>query len=457
MSTLFWLRRIGLMLWLETVGERRKFIAKTVVFAIVAVLFWLMFAAIMATISQANQSLGSLYTTMAATEAKKLGKDPIAVPRFDKKYSVSQETGQILLKLIKSDYSKNTDPYDPPSPVPRTVEERLANEAYTAKRNLEKYKNDPRLQVYTNDLSLWPHTVRGPVESMFGPVLETDEETYLNTLQRKGNAWVGVRNDKGVLHWRGWGPASFLNVYADSQALVLQNYIGAVGEIYQKHYLDEIRETPQYQSLPHWEGPVIFPTFTPIDVRALSLFFVLAVFVFPTLLAASQAITWDFNRNKNVYEPYATMKIPVWGVLLKESLSGFWYLVIWAVITAMLCGLVVSLEPSYWALLMSMIALGLGGCWLNLQINMFLVVTFQTPVGRQLARVLVMPFFFLPYHLFRVFGATEILQILDGKSLEQFNWVWIWGATATCFAVGVAVLRLAAWRVGLYRKGLAPS
>lgn len=333
----------------------------------------------------------------------------------------------------------------------------MANEAYDAKKSLEKYKNKPRLQVYTNNLSLWPETVRGHVESMFGPVREINEETYLNTLQRKGNAWVGVRDEKGVLSWRGWGPASFLNSYDDSQVQVLQNYIGAVGGIYQKHYLDEIRETPQYQSLPHWQGPIIFPTFTPIDLRALSLFVVLAVFVFPTLLAASQAITWDFNRNKNVYEPYATMKIPVWGVLLKESLSGFWYWVMWAVITAVLCGLVVSTELSYWVLLMGMIALGLSGCWLNLQINMFLVVTFQTPVGRQLARVLVMPFFFLPYHLFRVFGATEILQILDGKSLDQFNWIWMWGATIVCFILGIAVLRLAAWRVGRYRKGLAPS
>lgn len=457
MNAFFWVRRVGLMLWLETIVDRRKFVARTVVFGIFAVFFWLMFAAIVATISQANQSLGSLYTKVAANDSQKPGDAPIAVPTFDKKYSMSGETGQILLKLIQSKPPTRETPYNPPTHFPRTVEERLANEAYIAEQSLEKYKKSPRLQVYTNDLGLWPPNVRAQVEKMFGPVRESNEETYLNTIQKQGNAWIGVRSEDGQLRWRGWGPASFLKTNDHSQVKVLENYIGAVGDVHQKHYLDDVRETKEYQALPHWGSVPVFSTFTPIDVRALSVFLVLAVFVFPTLLAASQAITWDFNRNKNVYEPYATMKIPVWGVLLKESLSGFWYMVLWAVITALMCGLIVSHEAAYLGLLTAMIALGVAGCWLNLQINMFLVVTFQTPVGRQLARVLVMPFFFLPYHLFRVFGATEILSILDGKILEDFNASWVWGMALVCFAMGTTVLALGAWRVGRYRKGFAPS
>lgn len=459
MNTLFWLRRVGLMLWLETIADRRKFIVQTLLFASFAALFWLLFSASIAAISQANQHLGSMYSRMAQAKAHELGAPPIQVPVVDQKYSVSEETSKLLFKLLRfgpSSSAKDDWDYKRPAASPRTIEERLKNAAYDAEHSLKKYKDARPLQVYTNNPHLWPQDMRAQVEKMFGPLKTVDEETYLNSIQKNGNVWIEVRNVEGQLRWRGWGPESFWKSNSENQINVLNNYINAVGEVYQTHYLEGIYNSSEYQALPHWYAP-IFQTFVPIDVRALSLFLILAVFVFPTLLAASQAITWDFNRNKNVYEPYATMKIPVWGVLLKESLSGFWYWVVWAVITAVLCGLVVSTEFSYVGLLMGMIALGLSGCWLNLQINMFLVVTFQTPVGRQLARVLVMPFFFLPYHLFRVFGATEILQILDGKSLAQFNWIWMWGATAVCFILGVAILRLAAWRVGRYRKGLAPS
>lgn len=456
MSAVFWLRQIGLMLWLETIADRRKFIARTIVFAIFAALFWLIFAVSVSTISQANQSLGGVYMRMAQGQAHNTGSAPIKVPDVDGKYLISEETSKILLKLIRSGSSHQQE-YNPPVASPRTVDERLKNAAYEAEHELEKFKTAPRMQVYTNDPQLWPAHVRAQVEKMFGPLKTADEEAYLNGVQKNGNAWIQVRkNSEGQLQWRGWGPESFLDTKFDTQPQILNSYINAVGRVYQTHYLDEVQASEEYQNLPNWYA-TMFPTFAPIDVRALSLFLILAVFVFPTLLAASQAITWDFNRNKNVYEPYATMKIPVWGVLLKESLSGFWYLVVWAVITALLCGLVVSHDLSYWIFLVGMISLGLAGCWLNLQINMFLVVTFQTPVGRQLARVLVMPFFFLPYHLFRVFGATEILKILDGKSLQEFNWMWMWGATVVCVVLGVAILRLGAWRVGRYRKGLAPS
>lgn len=454
MSALGWLRRIVVMLWMETIADRWRFFARTVVFGVICVGFTGLFLIAMATISESNIALSQIHQTQTQQQLEGLKGPQVRLPNVEPKYSLPAQTTESILKLIGG----NTELAADPAPTPETVEQRENLAVRKAYDKLEKFPPSQRIEVFTNNRQQWPKNTLVHMEQMFGTVREMDEQVYLDHKQNGRNVWVGVRQEAGQFEWWMWKKETLFGYQWPARQIdILNTYLTSGGQAHQQQYVDEIKKTPEYTNLPHWAAPAVLKTFSAIDVRALSLFLVVAVFVFPTLLAASQAITWDFNRNKNVYEPYATMKIPVWGVLLKESLSGFWYMVAWATLTAVVCGLLVNREAAYIGFLIGMVALGLGGCWLNLQINMFLVVTFQTAVGRQLARLLVMPFFFLPYHVFRVFGASEILNILGGKPLEDFNAAWVWAAAVVCFVIGALVLWLGAWRVGRYRKGFAPS
>lgn len=454
MSMLGWLQRIAIMLWLETTADRWRFFARTVVFGAICLIFTGLFVVSIATISESNTALSQIHQTQTERQLQNLKGTHVRLPSVEPKYSLPPQTTAAILKLIGGQSEVAADA----PPTPQSIEERAQLAAHRANEKLDKLRTTQRIVVYTNNRQAWPNNTLAQIEHMFGAVKEVNEQEYLDRVQNGRNVWIGVRNDQGHFEWWVWKKETLFGYQWPSRQIeVVTSYIGAMGRIHQQQYLDGVKQSVEYTALPSWPAPSVLKMFSSIDVRALSLFLVVAVFVFPTLLAASQAITWDFNRNKNVYEPYATMKIPVWGVLLKESLSGFWYMVAWATLTAFVCGLLVNRDLDYLVFLMGMIALGLGGCWLNLQINMFLVVTFQTPVGRQLARLLVMPFFFLPYHIFRVFGASEILNILGGKPLEDFHAGWVWSAAVVCAGLGVVVLWLGAWRVGRYRKGFAPS
>lgn len=419
MTALGWLGRVATMLWMETTANRWNFILRSVLFVSVSVLV--------------------LFVAYVAADLMK--NDQLVADALQKR----AERSEVMTAL--------------PSGGAKDVPERVAQAAQNAEKLLS---GKGSLEVFTNDPSLWPPEVLRHVERWFGPVRIMDEATYH---QRNGPAsvWIGVSGPAQALRWRViqkaplWGIA-FGKYRPAYDSYVLVQYITSVGKAHQDQYLSEVAQTPEFQKLPHWTAPELHQLTTKTDLKALALFGVLALFVLPTLFAATQGLTWDFNRQKNVFEPYATMRIPVWGVLLKESLgSSFWYFIVWTMATALLAGLMIDHSWPYLAFLLGVVALGGAGCWLNLQINMFWVVTFQTVWGRRLGRLLIMPFFFLPYHLFRVLGVKEILEILDGKTLHDYNVWWVWGMAGVCVFAGMAILLGSAWRVGRYRKGFAPT
>lgn len=414
-----WLGRVATMLWMETTANRWNFILRSVLFV----------------------SVSGLVLFVAYVAADLMKNDQLVADALQKR----AERSQVMTTSLSGEA--------------KDVPERVAQAAQTAEKLLSAKGS---LEVFTNDPSLWPTEVLRHVERWFGPIQTMDEATYH---QRNGPAsvWIGVSGPPNSLRWRViqkaplWGIA-FGKYRPAYDSYVLVQYITSVGKAHQDQYLSEVAQTPEFQKLPHWTAPELHQLTTKTDLKALALFGVLALFVLPTLFAATQGLTWDFNRQKNVFEPYATMRIPVWGVLLKESLgSSFWYFIVWTMATALLAGLLIDQSWPYLAFLLGVVALGGAGCWLNLQINMFWVVTFQTVWGRRLGRLLIMPFFFLPYHLFRVLGVKEILEILDGKTLHDYNVWWLWGMAGGCVFAGAAILLGSAWRVGRYRKGFAPT
>lgn len=450
--TAFWLKQVLLALWLEWSYSKTRALIKSVVFALVVMLFVGVFVGVVAGFSLTNTTVQQITETNNAKAQQRVGNSVQDKQSDSAAYNVSPwlaKWGEKLHAWVGAGAArpKPTDTAPTMDELTRSTTKRLEN------------MGPQRLHVFTDNPHSWPVEMRGPIETMFGPLTVVSEQQYVDNHQRPDTVFVGTAMVDGK---RVWWERKSTSLYGwkkpyRGQLDILEEFIEEAGRMEQERYLWHVKHSEAYTSLPQWGKPYALVQFAKIDVRALSLFMVLGMFAVPAFAAAAQAITWDFNRNKNIYEPYATMKAPVWSVLLKESLSRFWHVFVLVMCVAVIGGMFVDHSGYYVGYLLTFVALGSGVCWANLQLNMFFVITFQSPVGRQLARLLVMPFVFIPYHLFRVFGIGQMVQIVGGKTLEEFSW-WVFALLAVaCWMGGWGILLFAAHRVGKYRKGFAPT
>lgn len=452
-----WIKRISQALWIENFANKTKF------FTFVFVLFLIFFAASLivfstsVVIAQGNQILSEKNQEQNTKKLQSIN-HTVEQPHLQQPFVLNPLISSVLNQLFPEKEQSQTllfdDTFNKEENQYLTYSEQVARRNEITKKLLQAYPK--KLTIYTNDKTAWPQDLLVQVETLFGPVTEYSETQFIqHNIQNE--VWIGVkRNDKGTYDWWTWEHTWFFNSPKPKTSILL-SYIDWFGTSKQQYELQQAIKLNNYDNLIEWDMVKQLKQSPIVDIQALMLFFVFLLFGIPMFFATAQASSWDQSRSKNVQEPYIMMKIPVWAVLVKESLSSFWPLVLGAALSALICGLLIGVDTRYVVALFGVVATGVGVVWFLLQLNMFLMVVFERPFGRTLARMFMMPMLFLPYYFFRWFVVSELYNVVLGKTLQEFPLYTFWIGFPIAFFAGTFFLMAASWRVGKYRKGFSPA
>lgn len=338
----------------------------------------------------------------------------------------------------------------PPEPTQfQTVEERQQFLVAQAKRQVQG-----TIIVFADNPSAWPGNSRELTEQAFGPITQISETDFLAHHRKDDDAvFVGFKDSDGPVWWV-WRDATF-EAEEQHSVKLMTSFITALGSVEQEHQMFLLRQSDEYQQASSWDKPKQLVTYQPIDVRYFSLVVVFLLFAIPSSMSAAQALSWDVHRNKGVYEPLSSVEAPMWCIILKESLSRFWMMLFLFVCVGFFVGLSTDRNLYYLLCVGVMMFLGVSLTFLILQINMFFMILFQSPMGRGFARLLMLPAIVLPYNIFRVFALVEVPQIFSGQDIQTFNVSWYFGLGVICLVASIGLMLITSYRVGRYRQGLA--